>query len=188
MRLLSNLAIGCLLLAATMPAFAGPVTVGGPWYEFEFGGVGTWAFSDPGGLIPSSGGNSVFADDPPWTLTAGAAGALLTVTDAWSKGDAFEIFDSSVSIGSTPLVASVAGSVSDPAICVLDPTISHAVFSLAAGPHSITIQTIASPYGSGGAYFRADNAGAGAIPAPSALLLVMSGLLGAFPWRRRAAH
>lgn len=183
MRLSTTLAISVLLLVATVPVYAGPIAVGGSWYEFAFGPVGSFATNGTG-TAPSSGGNSVYADDPPWTFAAGADGAYLTVTDAFLQGDAFTIFDNAVLVGSTPLVAQGPGGVSDPAITVLDPTWSHAAFWLAPGPHSITIQMLASPYGSGAGFFRADNV----IPAPGALLLLGSGLFTLLPWRRKAAR
>jgi hypothetical protein len=182
MRLSTVVLIGVLLLAVVVPASAGPITVGGPWYEFGFGATGSFAVNGSH-TSPSSGGNSVQADDPPWTFTASAGGVLLTVTDAFNKGDAFTIFDNAVSIGSTPLVAQGGVSVSDPAITVLDPTWSHAEFLLGPGSHSITIQALASPYDGGAGYFRAD-----VIPAPGALLLLGSGLFTLLPWRRRVAR
>jgi hypothetical protein len=187
MRVWSALVIVSLLLAMATPAYAGPIMGGGLWYEFTFDGTGSFA-TDGAGTVPSSGGNSVHADDPPWTFAAGAGGAVLTVTDAFLYGDAFEIFDNAVSIGSTPLVQRLDDSFnSDPAIAVLDPDMSHAAFLLGAGVHSLTIQAIASPHSGGAAYFRIDG-DVPTIPAPGALLLVGSGLLGLLPWRRKASR
>ena len=182
MRLWTVVAISVLLLVVVGPASAGSITVGGPWYEFAFGDVGSFATRGTG-TIPSSGGNSVYADLPPWTFSADAGGVLLTVTDAFIHGDAFTIFDNAVEIGSTPLVAHGGGSTTDPAVALLDPGFSHAEFWLGPGDHSITIQMLASPYTSGAAYFRAD-----VVPAPGALLLLGSGLFTLLPWRRRAAR
>ncbi len=83
----------------------GPVPTGGPWIEFAFFGKGSSATgcspADPAGpgCAPSSAGNSVFGSAPPWTFTAPAGGANLTVTDAFLRGDQFEIFDFGTSIG-----------------------------------------------------------------------------------------
>jgi hypothetical protein len=182
MRLVTIFSISCLLLAMAMPASAGPVTVDGPWYEFAFGGPGSLA-TEGSGTVPSSGGNSVYADDPPWTFAAGAPGVNLTVTDAFLYGDVFKVLDNAVVIGttSTPGPLGDSGN-SDPEVAILDPDMSHGMFYLAPGLHSITIYAIVSPYGGGAGFFRAATA-----PVPGALLLVGTGLLGLLPWRRRAA-
>jgi hypothetical protein len=48
---------------------------------------------------------------------------------------------------------------------VLAPTVSHAVFFLEPGPHSITITPTVSPFGVGAAYFRVDAEGLALSPA-----------------------
>jgi hypothetical protein len=141
----------------------GPVTINGPWLEFGFGGVGTFATgcipADPTGITncaPSSGGNSAILGTPPWTLTAPSA-VQLTVTDAFASGDQFEVFDNNSSIGSTS--APVLGSIcADPVPCLANPAFSHEVFTLGPGSHSLTIKTIASPFlpALGAAFFRID--------------------------------
>ncbi len=145
------------------PSIAGPIPLGGTWIEFGFGTSGSFATgcqpADPAGLYcsPSSAGNSVFGDAPPWTFTAPPQGATLTVTDAFMYGGSFEAFDFGVSIGSTPSVPTTGGTCGDnPDVCLTDPLASHAVFPLKAGPHQITIKVLVSPIGSGAAYFRVD--------------------------------
>jgi hypothetical protein len=143
---------------------AGPVAVGGPWNEFSFTAAGSLAKgcapADSSGLgcVPSSSGNSHFAGAPPWTFVAPSDGVTLTVTDAFLKGDSFEVLDSGSPIGSTSSVpTSSTDCGSDPAVCLTDPTVSHGVFDLGPGPHSITIKALTSPFGAGAAYFRIDN-------------------------------
>ena len=131
------------------------VPVGGPWQEFAFSTVGVDAVAC-GDCVPSSGGNSVFAPAPPWTVTCPAAGCILTVQDAFANGDVFDVFDNAVKIGSTSVVPASGNCGSDPAVCAQDPASSQGVFVLAGGQsHSITIRPTASPFGSGAAYFRA---------------------------------
>lgn len=139
---------------------SGTVPVGGPWVELGFGTTGSFAFGcypkDPAGhdCTPSSGGNSVPGDAPPWTFTAPAGGATLIVTDAFLMGDQFEIFDSGVSIGATSIPTSFGDCLDDPDPCVADPLASHSFFLLAPGSHQITIRLLASPFNAGAAYFR----------------------------------
>jgi hypothetical protein len=146
------------------PSLMGAVPTGGPWIEFAFTGSGSAATgcspADPTGpaCAPSSGGNSVFGSAPPWTFTAPAGGANLTVTDAFLRGDQFEVLDFGASIGATSVPAATGDCLSNPDPCLADAGVSHGVFPMAAGPHSITIKAKASPFGGGAAYFRIDAA------------------------------
>ena len=99
--------VSAIGLVAVAPALsAGPI-LSDVWYEFGFTDVGVDATgcdpADPAGAfcIPSSGTPTVFLDAPPWTFLASAAGATLTVTDAFLSGDQFELFDFGASIGLT---------------------------------------------------------------------------------------
>ena len=120
---------------------AGPIAVGGPWNEFSFTSVGSLARgcapADPGGLgcVPSSSGNSHFVGAPPWNFVAPSDGLTLTVTDAFLKGDSFEVLDMGVPIGVTSAVPTNPTSCgSDPVPCLADATLSHGVFNLGPGP------------------------------------------------------
>ncbi len=150
---------------ATAPSGAVPkvaVSPDGAWNEFSFATAGAFAKgcfpADPmgAGCVPSSSGNSHFVGAPPWTFVAPSDGATLTVTDAFLKGDTFEVYDNGNLIGSTSAVAANGNCGSDPVPCLADPTVSHAVFDLGPGAHSITIKALASPFQSGAAYFRID--------------------------------
>jgi hypothetical protein len=83
---------------------------------------------------------------------AGKRGVKLTVTDAFSLGDRFEVFDSGVSLGQTSSVPVGGACGSDPVPCLA--SASNATFALGAGSHSITITATTSPFGGGAAYFR----------------------------------
>lgn len=163
-------------------AFAGPAIAGSigldQWYEFEFGLTGSMA-TDGSSTVASSGGNSVFADSPAWTITL-LSGADLTVTDAFLKGDEFEVFNFGSSIGSTPVVASSGSGTNDPELAILDPGYSSASFFLAPGSYSFTIKVTDSPFGGGAGYFRVAS-----VPEPSTLLLLGGGLLGLAGFRRK---
>src|SRR5262245_7701913 len=136
--------------------------IDGPWLEFAFFQVGVPATgcapADPSGpgCAPSSAGNSIFVGAPPWTFTAPAAGVTLTVTDAFLTGDQFEIFDFGASIGLSSVVVPSGDCGDDPVPCLANPATSSGVFQLAAGPHSLEISAVASPFLRGAAYFRLD--------------------------------
>jgi hypothetical protein len=150
-------------------AISSAAPVEGLWQEFSFTSVGVDARgcdpADPGapGCSPSSSGNSEFAGAPPWTFTAPVGGAALTVTDAFSIGDRFEVFDSATSLGETSAVPSSGSCGDDPVPCLA--SASHRIFILPSGPHSITITPTASPFGGGAAYFRVDPMRAGKVSA-----------------------
>jgi hypothetical protein len=82
----------------------------------------------------------------------------LTVTDANIIGDSFDVFDFGVLIASTPSVLPGGDCPNDPVPCFADPRVSHGVFSLAPGAHSIVIFARDSPFLAGAAYFRVDEA------------------------------
>jgi len=166
-------AAGLLLTASS--AQASPINVNDPlWYEFGFGappGPGTACTAAT--CIPSSAGNSQFAGDPAWTFVLGAAGGAITVTDAFNRTDRFEIFDNLASIGLTSLPSGSGSCGDNPVPCLADPLVSHGIFALGAGAHSITINHL---IGSGGAaYFRVD--ASTPVPEPATLGLLGLGVL-----------
>ena len=177
---MTKLILAALLVGAlAVPLSAGPVAAG-TWYEFAFGAAGVPATGCLS-CVPSSGTPTVYADTPPWTF-ASTLPALLTVTDAFLYGDAFDVFDFGGLIGATPAVGAPGGGCGDdPALCLADPLSSHAVFILAAGAHSITITPNVSPWGGGAAYFKWD-----AVPEPGTYALFGLGLAVLAALRARA--
>ena len=110
-----------------------------------------------------------------------ATSAALTVTDAFTSGDRFQLFDFGASIGLTslPSAAAIVDCGDDPAVCLATAGISRATFVLAGGPHSITLVPVLSPDGGGAGYLRV----AAAVPEPGSLVLVAVALLGIFSLR-----
>lgn len=144
---------------AASGALSTPIAIGAGWSEtttvppaFFFGGVGP-------------------ATDGPFTFVAGGP-VVVSVTDAFQPGDSFELFDFGGSIGTTPAVASGGFITGDPNLAFGDAAFSYGSFPLGAGAHSISIDLLASPHGSGRAYIRVDRA-VGTVPdsGSSALLL-----------------
>ena len=118
------------------------ITVGGGWTRFDFGDVGSTA--------------------GPFTFTS-AGPTVLKITDAFCAGDRFRVFDNGQLLGDTSAVfltlCGFPGETEDPDVANSSSYYTHGVFSLGAGSHSITIQPLASPFGSGGAFLRVDASG-----------------------------
>lgn len=163
-----------LALAFTVPASAGPITLG-TFHEFGFSTAGPPATgcdpADPAGpfCISSSGTPTDFLNAPPWTFVASAVGAVLTVTDAFTAGDRFQVFDFGTSLGLTSASVGSANCGDDPVPCLATPGISKGTFVLATGNHSISITPTLAPSGGGSGYLQVQ-----AIPEPSAWTLSAS--------------
>ena len=175
--------VGSAALAS--PVHAGPILTD-TWYEFSFGAPGTSATgcfpADPFGdiCVPSSGTPTTFLDAAPWTFTAGASGALLTVTDAFESTDQFELLDFGVPIGFTSFPGALVDCGDDPVPCLADPDMSHGFFLLTAGDHSISIAPSAGGFGQG--YLIVESVQV--VPEPTTLVLLGTGTAVTF-WRRR---
>jgi hypothetical protein len=135
------------------------ITPGSGWQEFSFITVGVAARgcspADPGAPICIAGTNSQFVGTPPWTFTGPAT---LTVTDAFTSGDVFQIFDSGVLVGTTSAASAGQNCGNNPDTCQSAAGISRGTFSLGAGSHSITIvlQSLAAGSFGGVGFFRVD--------------------------------
>src|SRR5262249_27319822 len=119
---------------------------------------------------------------PPWTFTAPAVGAIVLVTDAFTAGDRFQVFDFGSSLGLTSLPSGSADCGDDPVPCLATAGISKGSFALPSGNHSITINPVLS-LGGGSGYLRVD-----AVPEPGTWAMLASGLGALFFWRRRGVQ
>jgi hypothetical protein len=172
-----------LVLAGSGVANAAPVTFD-VWYGFAWSGNVV-----PDGDLPTTG-TSIYSPsltDPgasPWTFTAPAAGAVLTVTDLELDVDSFAVFDFGGLVGNTPLAgfATSGCTATDPNTCIAA-GYSHGSFLFAAGPHSITLFDVDPNGFTGDGAFRLD-----AVPEPASLILLGSGLAGLGFARRRKAR
>ena len=100
--------------------------------------------------------NPAFDTEGAFTFTSTGT-TLLNVTDDFCPGDQFRIYDFSVAIGDTPPVAiSYSCPELGPAAASVTSTDRHRTFVLRPGNHSITIQTITTPFGGGRGYLRVD--------------------------------
>jgi PEP-CTERM motif len=185
---LGALVVGSLVFAT--PASAGPISVD-TYYQFGFSTAGIFATGcdpdDPAGpfCIPSSGTPTTFLDAPAWSFMSGATGSTLSVTDAFLAGDRFQIFDFGLSIGLTSVPVAGTDCGDDPVPCLVDPGMSHGVFALASGAHSITLAPTLSGGGGTGYLLLEDGGGPTAVPEPATLVLLTTGAGMAYYRRRR---
>lgn len=176
MRLKNYITTLAIVSALTIPAAAGPITLG-QFQEFAFSTAGVPATgcdpADPAGpfCIPSSGTPTTFLSAPPWTLTSPVS-ILLQVTDGFDSGDRFQVFDFGASLGLTSAPASGVNCGDDPAVCLATPGMSTGTFTLPPGNHSRTITPTLAPSGGGAGYLRATNA----VPEPRTWILLGAGL------------
>ena len=181
----TSLCLGTLLLAFEPHANAGAISLGA-WRQFGFTDAGIAATgcapADPAGIFctPSSGTPTTFLDAPAWTFTAPAGGVFITLVDAFTTLEAFELFDGGVSLGGTSAPNPLGDCGDDPAVCILDPNASRGTFFVAAGARSLTIVPTLSPDHLGSGFFIAQSD----VPEPSTWALTGLGLV-AFAVRRR---
>ncbi len=157
---MSKLLLASLTLFVSIPCFAQigapdancnpsvdpPVSGGGcTWYNYYLVPNGTPA----GTATTGSSFHNYYANagNPPWTVTT-TVPTVLRVVDGGHQGDVFAVYDNGVELGTSTLVSvdpnhscanDPTGTGTDPAACWNDPLMSHGVFQLPAGAHSITI-------------------------------------------------
>ena len=176
------LAMGALAAACSAVPAAATAILTDQWYSFSFGGVG-FPFAQGFNGDPSTDPASLNAPDPDWEFTLLTAGSI-TFVDAFNVGDQFTITDFGSSIGTTSAPGAGAGCGNDITACLNDPDFSKGTFALGAGSHSINGTPTASPFGSGGAFFRVNST---AVPEPATWAMMLLGFAGiGFAMRKRA--
>jgi hypothetical protein len=129
------------------------VTVGSSWQAFSFISPGLPARgcspADVGAPSCDVGTSATAVGAAPWTFTGAAT---LTVTDAFSSGDVFQVYDFNTPIGTTSAATAGTSCANVPDTCLANSSISHGTFNLANTSHSITIVPISG--GAGVGYFR----------------------------------
>jgi len=171
-------------LLAQGSAWAGPIAFD-TYLQFSFEGAGSSAVGcapdDPAGAFcfPSSGTPTSFLDAPAWTFVAGGGGATLTVTDAFTSGDRFEIYDFGVLLGATSLPGADIDCGDDPVVCLATAGMSNGSFGFAAGAHSLTLVAALSPDGAGTGYLQLVAGTGQPLPEPGSIALVLVALAAA---------
>ena len=162
-------------LCTSLAASAGPIPFNTfMQFGFEVAGqaVTGCAPDDPNGpfCIPSSGTPTTFLDAPAWTFLAPISGAVLTVVDAFTAGDRFDIFDFGNLIGSTSaaITRPPADCGDDPAVCLATVGMDVGIFNLAAGAHALTL--VASQTGGLGSGYLRVAAVVGVLPEPGSII------------------
>ena len=155
--------------------------------RFMFGAKDSLAYGEcaAASCEQMEGTNYVDLGESPWEFNI-TSPTMLKITDAFLKGDRFEVYDFGSLVLTTPFVIaedqSGYGCGSNPALCYGLDDVSWGSHSLAAGSHSLTIGILASPFNSGAAYFRIDRIVA--TPEPLSIMLLGLGLLGLVAIRR----
>ena len=171
-KMLCGIAGALALVAglATSPVIAGPIVVDGGWVGFCFndGGPATVGCQNQG---TQTSGND-------FTFTA-LANVVLQVTDAFTVGDFFAVYDFGVLLFNTGPISGNPNSLSNPDLAFASPDYSHGAIVLAAGNHQISVFNTVGCCGRGGAYLQVT------VPEPGTLALIAASLTGLALTRRR---
>jgi len=180
MRYVNRVATFCALAFAALaftpqPGQAGPLPINGLWHEFDW-----------------NNGPGVWVNDSPFIFTS-AGVIIVDITDAYSPGDLFEVYNHGVLIGTTSIPNVPAPYIADPDLAFAHPGFSSGSFILGPGSHSIGIKVIQVPNNTpnGAGYIRVQPyIDLSEVPEPTSMTMAGLGLAGlAYAgyrrWRRR---
>ena len=174
---LRSMFLACGLLAAAAPMYGSTIAADGTYHEFLFGGVGTFASACAGGCTPTTTPVADQTATLPYTFSGPGSVFLL---DLFVTGDEFALYDNSVLVGDTSTVANTGAApcAQDIACAIANTGYSRGTFSLGAGSHSLTIQTIqlATGSSSGAAVLKLSAATTPTVPEPDSMVLMGTGL------------
>lgn len=138
------------LATLALPSFASTIAADGTYHEFLFG-TAISPVSGCGGCGPTINPVAEQLSTAPWTFTS-TGSVTLFVLDLFLKGDRFQFFDNSLSVGSTSVIPNTGVSTCDNNIgCAIGDTgYSRLTVTLGAGSHSLTGNVIQNALGSGG--------------------------------------
>jgi hypothetical protein len=174
----SLLACVATLAVSALPMFGSTISVDGTYHEFAFGLAPDIATGCAGhSCTPSTNPVAEQSSDSPWTFSGQA---ILFLIDVGHKGDRFEAFDNSISLGLTTDVGNPPN-VDDCGFnigcAVANLGYSRGTYLLPAGSHSITIDLVqnAGTTEFGQAFFSVSPAES--VPEPETAGLFTVGLL-----------
>lgn len=159
---MKKLLISSLGVVVLLASFAVPVMAAGDNGQFDSDvndppiniGAGWSATSTVPPAFFWSGTIPVYSSSGPFTFTS-VVPVTMDVTDDFLKGDQFNVYDNTVLVGTTSLVAVDATSPEvGPDAAFADATYSSGSFILGPGSHSIDIEAIGASFTSGRGYIR----------------------------------
>ncbi|MGE0443025.1 MAG: PEP-CTERM sorting domain-containing protein [Gemmatimonadales bacterium] len=175
------LVVALLGVGVAQNAVAGPVSAN-TWYQFCFGGAGTFAGSNAGCVSPAPG--VVAADSPAWTFTS-ASSFWFRIQDLFNSGDRFSLFADALFAGQTSAAATGSSCGNDPNACAGNAAMSKGAFLFGPGTYSFTVRVDDSPFEGGAGAFQIE-AASDSVPEPATFGLMALGLVAVGAARRRA--